>query len=53
MRRLNNLSTFMKGTALESVMDIRLMGPETVGQMLEEYQNRFLPETRLSATPSC
>ena len=35
----------MKGTALESVMDIRLTGPETVRQVLDEYQNRFLPES--------
>ena len=36
---------FMKGTALESVMDIRLTGPKTIGQALDEYQNRFLPES--------
>ena len=36
---------YMKGTALESIMDIRLTGPETVGQVLDEYQNRFLPES--------
>ena len=37
--------TYMKGTALESVMDITLTGRETVGQVLDEYQNRFLPES--------
>ena len=26
-------------------MDIRLTGPETVAQVLDEYQNRFLPES--------
>ena len=26
-------------------MDIRLTGPETVTQVLDEYQNRFLPES--------
>ena len=36
---------YMKGTALESVMDICLTGPETVSQVLDEYQNHFLPES--------
>ena len=36
---------YMKGTALESIMDIRLRGPETIGQVLDEYQNRFLPQS--------
>ena len=36
---------YMKGTALESIMDICLTGPETIGQVLDEYQNRFLPES--------
>ena len=36
---------YMKGTSLESVMDIRLMGPEAVEQVLDEYQKRFLPES--------
>ena len=36
---------YMKGTALESVMDICLTGPETIGQVLDEYQNHFLPES--------
>ena len=36
---------YMKGTALESVMDVCLTGPETVGEILDEYQNRFLPES--------
>ena len=36
---------YMKGTALESVMDVLLTGPETIGQVLDEYQNRFLPES--------
>ena len=35
---------YMKGIALESVMDIRLTGPETIGQVLDAYQDRFLPE---------
>ena len=35
---------YMKGTALESVMDISLTGPETIGQVLDAYQDRFLPE---------
>ena len=36
---------YMKGTALESVMDITLTRWETVGQVLDEYQNQFLPES--------
>ena len=36
---------YMKGTALESVMDITLTGWETEGQVLDAYQNRFLPES--------
>ena len=36
---------YMKGTALESVMDVLLTGPETIGQVLDEYQNRFLPKS--------
>ena len=36
---------YMKGTALEAIMNNRLTGPETVGQELDEYQNRFLPES--------
>ena len=36
---------YMKGTALESVMDIPLTGPETVNETLDEYQRRFLPES--------
>ena len=35
---------YMKGTALESVMDISLTGPETIGQVLDAYQDRFLRE---------
>ena len=35
---------YMKGTALESVMDISLTGPETIEQVLDAYQDRFLPE---------
>ena len=30
---------------MESVMDILLTGPKTVAQVLDEYQNRFLPES--------
>ena len=36
---------YMKGTALESVMDVYLTGPETIGEILDKYQNRFLPES--------
>ena len=35
---------YMKGIALESVMDICLTGPETIGQVLDAYQDPFLPE---------
>ena len=35
---------YMKGTALESVMDISLTGPETIQQVLDAYQDLFLPE---------
>ena len=34
----------MKGTALESVIDISLTGPGSIGQVLDTYQDRFLPE---------
>ena len=36
---------YMKGTALESVMDIPLTGLETAKETLDEYQRRFLPES--------
>ena len=36
---------YMKGTAVESVMDVCLTGPEMIGEILDEYQNRFLPES--------
>ena len=36
---------YMKGTALESVMDIPLTGPETSKDTLDEYQRRFLLES--------
>ena len=36
---------YMKGTALESVMDIPLTGPETAKDTLDEYQLRFLLES--------
>ena len=36
--------TYMKGAALESVMDISLMGPKTIGQVLDAYQDLLLPE---------
>ena len=36
---------YMKGTALESVMDIPLTGPETAKETLDEYQRRFLSES--------
>ena len=35
---------YMKGTALESVMEICLTGPETIEQVLDAYQDSFLPE---------
>ena len=35
---------YMKGTALESVMDISITGPETIEEVLDKYQDRFLPE---------
>ena len=35
---------YMKGTALESVMDIGLTGPETIEQVLDAYPDRFFPE---------
>ena len=35
----------MKGTALESVMDIPITGPESAKETLDEYQRRFLPES--------
>ena len=36
---------YMKGTALESVMDIPITGPESAKETLDEYQKRFLPES--------
>ena len=36
---------YMKGTALESVMDIHLTGDEMAKETLDEYQRRFLPES--------
>ena len=36
---------YMKGTALESVIDIPITGPESVKETLDEYQKRFLPES--------
>ena len=36
---------YMKGTALESVMDIPITGPESAKETLDEYQRRFLPES--------
>ena len=36
---------YMKGTALESVMDIPITGPETAKETLDEYQQRLLPES--------
>ena len=36
---------YMKGTALESIMDIPITGPESAREMLDEYQRRFLPES--------
>ena len=34
---------FMKDTALESVLDIPLNGPEGLTNFLKQYQERFLP----------
>ena len=34
---------YMKGTALESVMDISLTWPETIEQVLDAYQDRTSP----------
>ena len=36
---------YMKGTALESVMDIPITGPESAKETLDECQRRFLPES--------
>ena len=36
---------YMKGTALESVMDIPITGLEIAKETLDEYQRRFLPES--------
>ena len=36
---------YMKGTALESIMDIPITGPESAKDTLDEYQKRFLPES--------
>ena len=38
---------YMKGTVLESVMDMPLTGPKTAKATLDEYQHRFLPESDL------
>ena len=35
---------YMKGTALDSIMDIPITGPELAKETLDEYQRRFLPE---------
>ena len=40
-----HMYAYMKGTALESVMDIPLTGPETAKETPDEYQHRFLPES--------
>ena len=46
---------YMKHTALESVMDVDLMGPETITEILDEYQDRFLARMPVSAAegPVC
>ena len=36
---------YMKGTALESIMDIPITGPESAREMLDQYQRRFFPES--------
>ena len=36
---------YMKGTALESIMDIPITGLETATETLDQYQRRFLPES--------
>ena len=38
---------YMKGAALESVMDIPITGPESAKETLDEYQQRFLPDSQL------
>ena len=43
---------YMKGTALESVMDIPLTGPETAKEKLDEYQRRFLLESDSQLLPA-
>ena len=35
---------YMKDTALESDMDVELTGPETIKEVLDEYQDQFLPK---------
>ena len=37
---------YMKDTALESVMDIPITRPESIAELLDEYQNRFLHQSR-------
>ena len=36
---------YMKGTVLESMMDIPITGPETAIETFDEYQRRFLPKS--------
>ena len=36
---------YMRGLALESVMDISITGPETLKEILDEYQKRFIPRS--------
>ena len=43
---------YMKGTALESVMDIPISGPETAKETLDEYQLCFLPESDSQLLPA-
>ena len=38
--------TYIKDTALESIMDVALTGTETITEILDKYQDRFLPECR-------
>ena len=37
---------YMRDTSLESVMDVDLMETERITEILDEYNDRFLPECR-------
>lgn len=38
--------TYMRDCALEAVQDIKLNQPDTLEQLLDKYQNRFLPSSK-------